>query len=138
MQTYHQSLAQGVLQHPIIVINNPNSKTFDHHLQEIAAQKGQTLQELISWDEYRKKNPNPLSFPIYAAMSIGESKSTGYTVKDNEWVYDEEAAQPANVVIDQRLNAPKTAEEAMSIVRLEAQIRVSEDFLSKSQPWVEA
>jgi len=81
-----------------------------------------------------KHHFNPL---MRLKMSISESKSMGYSAKDGEWVFDEEAAQPANVVIDQRLNAPKTEEEAMRVVRLEAQIRVSEDYLQKAQPWVE-
>ena len=69
-------------------------------------------------------------------MSIAESMSKGFTMRNGKWVYDEEAAEPAYVKIDEKINAPKNAEEALRVVRLESQIRLSEEYLSATTPYV--
>ena len=57
----------------------------------------------------------------------------GFTMKDGKWTFDDKAAQPP---IDQEINAPKNAEEALKVVRLEAEIRLSEDYLAATKPYV--
>ena len=136
MQTFNP-VSQGLITHPLVVVNNPNSKSFDQHLREILESKpqsagGLTLQDLaIKW-------PTKIDWSqmMVMKMSIAESMSMGFTMKDGKWTYDEKAADPASLVIDQKLNAPKNAEDAMRVVRLEAQIRLSEEYLTATSQYV--
>ena len=68
-------------------------------------------------------------------MSIAESMSRGYSSKNGVWTYNEEGSQPVIEII-KNLNAPTNQEEALNVVRIEALIRKSEEYLQTTTPYV--
>lgn len=40
------------------------------------------------------------------------------------------------LTIDHSINAPKNAEDALRVVRLEAQLRLSEEYMAATKPYV--
>ena len=53
-------------------------------------------------------------------MSIAESMSRGYSIRNGEWTFIGDYDRQHYLEINQKLNAPKNSEEALKVARREA------------------